>query len=93
MENETQISKALQLKSRMQSLINQGYALMSEMASPQSAAYATTMALVWSPEALQEMPTSLGIVSQALADIQAQCPNLAGIIFPQEPTQEAIDAS
>jgi len=86
MENEAQISKALQLKSRMQALINQGYALMAEMAAQPSAAYATTMALVWEAEALQEMPTSLGIISQALTDIQTQCPHLASVIFP--PTQE-----
>ena len=82
-ENEADISKSLQLKSRMQAIITQGYALMAEMQTPPSEAYATTLAMVWSPEALQEMSTSLAIIMQALTDIQAQCPNLSAVIFPQ----------
>jgi hypothetical protein len=90
MDNEQEISKALQLKGRMQAIIKQGYALMEEMKTNPSDAYATTMAMVWTPEALAEMPTSLSIITQALTDIQTQCPNLSAVIFPQveEPTDD-----
>jgi hypothetical protein len=85
MDNEQQISSALQLRGRMQEIIRRGYALMEEMQTSPSDAYATTLAMVWTPEALQEMSTSLSIITQALTDIQTQCPNLSAVIFPQEP--------
>jgi hypothetical protein len=88
LENEGHISKALQLKSRMQAIIRQGYALMADMQSTPSEAYSSTLAMVWSPEALQEMPTSLSIITQALTDIQTQCPALSAVIFPQEQEPE-----
>jgi hypothetical protein len=89
MDNEQEISKALQLRSRMQAIIRQGYALIEEMQATPSDAYAATLAMVWSPEALTEMPNSLAIITQALQDIQTQCPNLSAVIFPQqqEPTE------
>jgi hypothetical protein len=87
MDNETEINNAILLKSRMQAIIRQGYALMADMQTTPSDAYATTLAMVWTPEALTEMPTSLSIITQALQDIQTQCPNLSAVIFPQqEPT-------
>jgi hypothetical protein len=88
LENEGHISNALQLKSRMQTIIQQGYALMNDMQATPSDAYATTLAYVWNADALQEMSTSLSIITQALQDIQTQCPNLSAVIFPQ---QETID--
>jgi hypothetical protein len=83
MDNETEISKALQLRGRMQAIIRQGYALMEEMQSEKSDAYTSTMAMVWSPETLAEMQASLAIISQALADIRTQCPHLSAVIFPK----------
>jgi len=91
MNNKTEISKALQLEGRMQALIQQGYALMNEMEAQPSAAYATTMAFVWEPEALQEMSISLGIIQQALMDIQTQCPSLSAKIFPQPTPVEEVE--
>jgi hypothetical protein len=88
MNNEQEISSALQLRGRMQDIIRRGYALMEEMQTTPSDAYAATMAMVWSPEALQEMPKSLAIIQQALQDIQAQCPNLSAVIFPQQQEPE-----
>jgi hypothetical protein len=84
MDNEQEISKALQLRGRMQAIIRQGYSLMEDMQASPSDAYATTLAMVWTPEALQEMQTSLSIITQALTDIQTQCPNLSAVIFPQQ---------
>jgi hypothetical protein len=84
MDNETEINNAILLKSRMQDIIRRGYALMADMQASPSDAYATTLEMVWSPEALQEMPMSLAIISQALKDIQTQCPNLSAVIFPQQ---------
>lgn len=85
MNNTQEISKALQLESKMKDLIRRGYALMNEMETQnQTRAYSTVMALVWSSEALAEMPTSLTIINQALTDIQTQCPNLSSVIFPQQ---------
>jgi hypothetical protein len=84
MDNEQEISNALQLRGRMQSIIRQGYALMNDMQATPSDAYATTLAMVWSPEALTEMPKSLEIITKALTDIQTQCPNLSAVIFPAE---------
>jgi hypothetical protein len=88
MDNEQEISKALQLKGRMQAIIRQGYALMEEMQATPSDAYATTLAYVWNADALAEMPKSLAIIQQALADIQTQCPELSAVIFPQEQEPE-----
>jgi hypothetical protein len=88
MDNETEINNAILLKSRMQDIIRRGYALMADMQASPSDAYATTLAMVWTPEALTEMSTSLSIITQALQDIQTQCPNLSAVIFPQ---QEPID--
>jgi hypothetical protein len=88
LENEGHISKALQLKSRMQTIIRQGYALMEEMQATPSDVYATILAYVWTPEEITEMPTSLSIITQALTDIQTQCPNLSAVIFPQEQEPE-----
>jgi hypothetical protein len=88
MDNEQEISKALQLRGRMQAIIRQGYALMEEMQATPSDAYATTLAMVWTPEALTEMPNSLAIIQQALQDIQTQCPNLSAVIFPHEQEPE-----
>jgi hypothetical protein len=84
MDNEQEISKALQLRGRMQAIIKQGYSLMEDMQASPSDAYATTLAMVWTPEALAEMGTSLTIIQQALTDIQNQCPNLSSVIFPLE---------
>jgi hypothetical protein len=84
MDNEQEISNALQLRGRMQALIKQGYSLMEDMQASPSDAYATTLAMVWTPEALAEMGTSLTIIQQALTDIQNQCPNLSSVIFPLE---------
>jgi hypothetical protein len=89
MDNEQEISKALQLRGRMQAIIKQGYALMNDMQATPSDAYTTTLAYVWNADALQEMPISLGIITQALQDIQTQCPNLSAVIFPQQ--QETTD--
>jgi len=83
MDNEQNISKALQLKGRMRAIVTQGYALMSDMQDTDEVVQGT-LAQVWEPAALQEMPTSLAIIIQALQDIQAQCPNLAAVIFPQQ---------
>jgi hypothetical protein len=83
-DNETEVNNAILLKSRMQDIIRRGYALMADMQATPSDAYATTLAMVWTPEALQEMPNSLAIIQQALQDIQTQCPNLSAVIFPQE---------
>jgi hypothetical protein len=88
MDNEQQISSALQLRGRMQEIIRRGYALMEEMQATPSDAYAATLAMVWTPEALQEMPTSLSIITQALTDIQTQCPALSAVIFPQQQEPE-----
>jgi hypothetical protein len=90
MNNEQEISSALQLRGRMQDIIRRGYALMADMKSTPSDAYAKTMAMVWSPEALTEMPTSLSIITQALQDIQTQCPALSAVIFPQQETTDDI---
>jgi hypothetical protein len=84
MDNEQEISKALQLRGRMQDIIRRGYTLMNDMQATPSGAYATTLAMVWTPEALAEMGTSLTIIQQALTDIQNQCPNLSSVIFPLE---------
>jgi hypothetical protein len=83
-DNETEVNNAILLKSRMQDIIRRGYALMADMQSTPSDAYATTLAMVWKPEALAEMGTSLTIIQQALTDIQNQCPNLSSVIFPLE---------
>jgi hypothetical protein len=88
MDNEQEISKALQLRGRMQDIIRRGYALIADMQTSPSDAYATILTYVWTPEALQEMPISLGIIQQALQDIQTQCPNLSAVIFPQEQEPE-----
>jgi hypothetical protein len=90
MDNETEVNNAILLKSRMEDIIRRGYALMEDMQSTPSDAYATTLAMVWTPEALQEMPMSLAIIQQALQDIQTQCPHLSAVIFPQqqEPTDD-----
>jgi hypothetical protein len=88
MDNEKEISNALQLRSRMQDIISRGYALMKEIQTTPSDAYATTLAMVWTPEALQEMPNSLAIITKALTDIQTQCPALSAVIFPQEQEPE-----
>jgi hypothetical protein len=84
MDNEQEISKALQLRGRMQAIIKQGYALMEEMQATPSDAYTSILAMIWKPEALTEMGTSLTIIQQALTDIQNQCPNLSSVIFPLE---------
>jgi hypothetical protein len=89
MDNEQEISNALQLRGRMQAIIRQGYALMEDMQATPSDVYATILAYVWNADALAEMPMSLAIIQQALADIQTQCPNLSAVIFPpQEPTDD-----
>jgi hypothetical protein len=88
MDNEQDISKALQLKGRMQAIIQQGYQLMYDMQVSPSDVYATILAYVWNAEALAEMPKSLAIIQQALADIQTQCPELSAVIFPQEQEPE-----
>jgi hypothetical protein len=90
MDNEQEISNALQLRGRMQDIIRRGYALMADMQASPSDAYAKTLAMVWTPEALQEMQTSLSIITQALQDIQTQCPNLSAVIFPQQETTDNI---
>jgi hypothetical protein len=90
MDNEQEISKALQLRGRMQDIIRRGYALIADMQASPSDAYATTLAMVWSPEALTEMSTSLSIITQALQDIQTQCPNLSAVVFPQKETTDVI---
>jgi predicted amidohydrolase YtcJ len=90
MDNEQEISKALQLRGRMQDIIRRGYTLMNDMQATPSDAYATTLAYVWNADALQEMPISLGIITQALQDIQTQCPNLSAVIFPQQEMTDDI---
>jgi hypothetical protein len=90
MDNETEINNAILLKSRMRDIIRRGYALMADMQTAPSDAYATTLAMVWTPEALTEMSTSLSIITQALADIQTQCPNLSAVIFPQQDMTDVI---
>jgi len=84
MTNEQDISNALRLRSRMQSLIEQGYALMGEMQASPSEAYAATLGMIWKPTALAQMPIAMRIIQAALADVQMQCPDLSAEIFPQQ---------
>lgn len=82
-ENEALMSKALQLKGRMISIVNEGLTLISDMQSTNEV-FVNTLTQVWTTEQLLEMQSSLTIITQALESIQTQCPHLSLVIFPQE---------
>jgi hypothetical protein len=92
MDAKEAAQKALNVTDRMRAIVEQGFAFMGELSEGQTnEVYQFNLSRMISSNAIAQMPISLSIIQGALAQVAAQCPDLAQEIFTSE--QLAVLAS